>query len=184
MVTPHKEILFGCLSFTWEMIDLAIEDLTQEQIAQMPSSNSNSIAWTLWHMSRVFDSLISVHLLGTSQLWESEEWRDQFNIPSGLEDRGVGWSIDAVSDWTPPDKEVLIGYYEVVRKLMTDYIESLTEEEITRTVDIPVVTQGNPGIDSRSVGSAFGRRIWDYVTHAGHISYIRGLIQGPGWYIR
>ena len=67
---------------------------------------------------------------------------------------------------------------------MTDYIESLTEEEITRTVDIPVVTQGNPGIDSRSVGSAFGRRIWDYVTHAGHISYIRGLIQGPGWYIR
>ena len=51
MVTPHKEILFGCLSFTWEMIDLAIEDLTQEQIAQMPSSNSNSIAWTLWHMS-------------------------------------------------------------------------------------------------------------------------------------
>ena len=101
-----------------------------------------------------------------------------------MEDRGVGWSIDAVSDWTPPDKEVLIGYYEVVRKLMTDYIESLTEEEITRTVDIPVVTQGNPGIDSRSVGSAFGRRIWDYVTHAGHISYIRGLIQGPGWYIR
>ena len=63
-------------------------------------------------------------------------------------------------------------------------IKSLTEEEITRTVDIPVVTQGNPGIDSRSVGSAFGRRIWDYVTHAGHISYIRGLIQGPGWYIR
>tara|TARA_B100001559_G_scaffold108066_4_gene90937 strand:- start:1645 stop:2199 length:555 start_codon:yes stop_codon:yes gene_type:complete len=184
MVTPHKEILFGCLSFTWEMIDLAIEDLSHEQLVQMPSPNANSIAWTLWHMSRVFDSLISIHLLKCPQLWSSEGWEAKFNIPSGQEDRGVGWTIEEVSGWAPPDKDTLIGYYEAVKLLMTDYIESLTESEIIRTVDIPVVTSGIPGIDSKSVGAAFGRRVWDYVSHAGHISYIRGLIVGPGWYIR
>ena len=81
-------------------------------------------------------------------------------------------------------KDILIGYYEAVKLLMTNYIESLTESEIMKTVDIPVVTLGIPGIESKSVGSAFGRRLWDYVSHAGHISYIRGLVAGSGWYIR
>ena len=53
-----------------------------------------------------------------------------------------------MSGWAPPDKDTLIGYYEAVKLLMTDYIESLTESEIIRTVDIPVVTSGIPGIDS------------------------------------
>lgn len=184
MVTPHKEILFGCLSFTWEMIDLALKDLSNDQLTRMPTKEVNSIAWTLWHMSRVFDSLISIHLIQKPQVWESEDWDSKFNIPSGLEDRGVGWAIEDVSGWIPPGKDILIGYYEAVKLLMTNYIESLTESEIMKTVDIPVVTLGIPGVESKSVGSAFGRRLWDYVSHAGHISYIRGLVAGSGWYIR
>ncbi|HCG90820.1 MAG TPA: hypothetical protein DEZ08_03135 [Dehalococcoidia bacterium] len=179
MATPHGEILFGCLNYTWEMIDLAIADLSYEQLAQMPTKDVNSIAWTLWHMSRVFDTLISVHLINEPQKWVSENWESEFNIPRGLENRGVGWSIEEVAKWVPPQKHILIGYYESVKSLMTSYIQELTQTEVNKTVMIPSIVEPNS-----SLGFALGRRLWDYVTHAGQISYIRGLIVGPGWYIR
>ena len=62
---------------------------------------------------------------------------------------------------------------------MTSYIQELTQTEVNKTVMIPSIVEPNS-----SLGFALGRRLWDYVTHAGQISYIRGLIVGPGWYIR
>ena len=59
-----------------------LRDLTIEQILYRPSDESNSIAWLLWHLTRVQDHHLS-DLLGQPQAWVSQGWHARFNPAAG-----------------------------------------------------------------------------------------------------
>ena len=41
------------------------------------------------------------------------------------DDRGVGWTTEQVVAWTPPTKDVQVGYYEAIKDATRTYLSSL-----------------------------------------------------------
>ena len=50
-----KQFIEDSLNREYHLRDEAVQDLTVEELAWQPGSQSNSIGWTLWHMLRVED---------------------------------------------------------------------------------------------------------------------------------
>ena len=94
------------------------------------------------------------------------------------DDRGVGWTAEQVVAWTPPTKDVQVGYYEAIKDATQTYLSSLSYADLEVSRVIPPVPE------PRTVAAALGQMTWDNVSHGGQIAYIRGLLTGMGWYPR
>jgi hypothetical protein len=172
------EGLMTTLERNWEMVDAALEGLDEATLSRRPTDQCNSIAWTLWHMNRVLDTLIHTRLQSQPQLWVKDRWHQRFGMNNDPEERGVGWTANHGAAWQPPSRQVQIGYYEAVKKTAREYLASLTYTDLeTSRVILPVSTP-------RTVAAALGQVTWDNTAHGGQIAYLRGLFQGMGWYSR
>ena len=63
------EAIMTALDRNWDMIDSALKGLDDSVMASQPSDQCNSVAWILWHLSRVVDTFINTRLQETPQLW-------------------------------------------------------------------------------------------------------------------
>ena len=43
------------LQRNWDMVSTAVDGVEDETLKQMPNDESNSMAWLVWHMTRVED---------------------------------------------------------------------------------------------------------------------------------
>ena len=170
--------ILAALAWNWRMVDGTLADLDEAALARQPRPQCNSIAWTLWHMNRVVDMFVHERIASDAPLWLSDGWCEKYGMSDSPEDRGVGWTAEQVAAWTPPAKEVQMGYYEAVKEAGRTRISGLSEEQLAHRRVIP------PMPEPRSVAQALGQMTWDNVSHGGQISYIRGLFDGMGWYGR
>ena len=170
------ESIGTALERNWDMIDRALESLDDATLARQPSDQCNSIAWLLWHMSRVVDTFMTTRFRGKPQLWISEDWHRRFGMAGDPDDRGVGWTAAKVAAWTAPPRDVQIGYYQAVRAATREFLSSVTPAELEKTIVFP------PSAEPRTVGSALGQMTWDAVSHGGQIAYLRGYFLGMGWH--
>ena len=160
----------------WDMVDTALSALDYDTLTRRPEDHCNSIAWILWHMSRVLDTFINTRLMFREQVWNKNEWVSRFNIPDNLENRGVGWTAEDVSAWNPPQKDILVGYYEEVKEIFNSSVRDLTDDDLAESrVILPVETP-------RLVADALGQVTWDAIAPGGQIAYLRGLFIGNGWH--
>ena len=51
----------------------AVEGLGADQLTQRPSADANTIAWLVWHLTRVQDHHVA-ELLETDQIWVEDDW--------------------------------------------------------------------------------------------------------------
>jgi uncharacterized damage-inducible protein DinB len=160
----------------WEMIDSALEGLEDLDLVRQPDPQCNSIAWILWHMSRVVDTFIHTRLQDRPQLWIQDGWHQRFGMAADPEDRGVGWTAQQVCDWKPPARDVQVAYYQAVRDRARQFMSSLTQAQLEEERVIP------PVAEPRTVAAALGQMTWDAVAHGGQIAYLRGLYRGMGWH--
>ncbi len=172
------EGLLTALERNWDMVDNALDGLDDATLARCPTDQCNSIAWTLWHMNRVFDTFVHTRLQSQPQLWIRDNWYARFGMSDDPDDRGVGWTASAVAAWTPPAKDVQVGYYEAVKQASRAYLATLSSADLEVRRVIP------PAPEPRTVAAALGQVTWDNVAHGGQIAYLRGLFEGMGWYDR
>lgn len=174
---PTEGILTA-LTRNWEMVDRALSGLNEAALAWQPSDQANSIAWTLWHINRVLDTLVHTRLQDTPQVWIRDGWSQKYGMDDDPENRGVGWTAEQVAAMQPPSAAVQLGYFEAVKNSAKQYLESLSY------ADMEVIRVILPAPDPRTVAAAVGQVTWDNVAHGGQIAYIRGLRDGMGWYDR
>ncbi|HZA22661.1 MAG TPA: DinB family protein [Dehalococcoidia bacterium] len=160
----------------WDMIDAALEGLDESAMSRQPDPQCNSVAWILWHLSRVVDTFVHTRLQDEPQVWVHDGWHQKFGMEPDPEDRGVGWTAEQVRAWKAPTKEVQLGYYQAVRARSRDFMSSLSYADLEEQKLIPPVTE------PRTVAAALGQMTWDAVAHGGQIAYLRGLYQGMGWH--
>jgi len=175
-VAAATEAITGALERNWEMIDSALEGLDDAVLARQPADQCNSVAWIMWHMSRVVDTFIQTRLQSSPQLWVKDRWHRKFGMSDDPEDRGVGWTAQQVLAWVVPPREVLLGYYEVTRASAREYLSPLTVADLEKVRIIP------PVAEPRTVASALGQLVWECVAHGGQIAYLRGFYRGMGWH--
>ena len=168
--------LISALENNFTTIDLALKDLTDEEFHRIPASECNSVAWILWHLSRVIDSFIHTRLRDLPQLWDANNWQRHFTMPDDGENRGLGWTHQMVCAWQPPARSLQMDYFEQVRAALREYLPALTEAQMQQTKVIPPVSE------PRTVAAALGQMTWDCVSHGGQIAYLRGMYKGMGWH--
>ena len=54
--------------------------LNVEELSFRPDVESNSIAWLVWHLTRIQDDHVA-HLRGDSQRWLEAGWAERFALP-------------------------------------------------------------------------------------------------------
>ncbi|MFQ6029865.1 MAG: DinB family protein [Dehalococcoidia bacterium] len=170
------EVISIALERNWSMVDNAIASIDDAALTQQPNDQSNSAAWLLWHMNRVVDNMIHTRLQSLEQLWVREGWHQKFGMSDDQIDFGMGWTAEQVAAWQAPSREVLVGYYEALKASAREYLSSLSDEGLSRSVVVP------PNNESRAVSDILGVMVYDNVVHGGQIAYLRGYYGGMGWH--
>jgi len=147
----------------------AVMGLTAEQLAFRPYPAGNSIAWLVWHLTRIQDD----HVAGvaeTEQVWVSGKWAPRFGRPAGSMDTGYGNTPGQVAAIRVESAEVLTAYYDAVHERTIRYVSTLTDDDLPRVVDKSWDPPVTLAVRLISV-------INDDLQHAGQAAYLRGMIQ-------
>ncbi len=151
-------------------IHQATDGLTDEQLYYQPSSDTNSIAWLIWHLSRWRDK-ISAAVAGEPQVWASEGWAQRFDID---QDRtGLGDTLEQVAAFRV-ERDLLLGYASAAHTAIVERVSRMTPEDFEKEIEY------SPG-SSRSAWRALISVMGDSSEHTGQINYSRGMITGHGW---
>ncbi len=154
-----------------QVLESALDGLTQEDLNHQPTHDSNSIGWLVWHLARVQDRALA-GLISEEELWVKEGWHARFNRPADPQDFGLGHTPEDLAVFKSPDVRTLLDYYQAVHTQTTRYLKNLSETELDRKIDHPRF----PTVEIR-LSSLFN----DNLQHAGQVAYVRGLLKGKGW---
>jgi hypothetical protein len=61
--------------------DEVLRGLTDEQMRSIPSGHANSVAWMLWHITRIEDATMNVLLADGLQVFHRGNWQSKLNSP-------------------------------------------------------------------------------------------------------
>jgi hypothetical protein len=149
----------------------SIEGLTDDQLYQQPSPDTNSVGWLAWHMSRWKDQF-AARAVEEDQVWASGGWPEKFGVDP---DRtGQGDSLEQVAAFRP-SRETLLGYLDAVQQSVTERLARVTPE---RFMAESVYAAGR---EPRPLWRSLVGTVSDAGQHTGQIAYLRGLITGYGW---
>jgi hypothetical protein len=146
----------------------AVGGLSADQLAWAPEPGANSIAWLIWHLTRVQDGHVG-ELMGEEQLWVTGEWAAGCGLAPDPANTGYGHGPHDVAAVCPKSPDVLTGYLAAVDARTRTYLESLTPADLDRIVD----TRWDPPV---TLGVRLVSIADDCLQHAGQAAYLRGLL--------
>ena len=126
-----------------EMVHGVVEGLTPDELTFRLDPRANSIAWLVWHLSRIEDDHVA-GVAGRSQVWTSAGWARRWGLPFDESDTGYGHTSTQVASVTG-DAEMLLGYFDAVHAMATRFVRELSDADLNRVVDEnwdPPVTLG------------------------------------------
>jgi hypothetical protein len=146
-----------------------VDGLTPEQLTFRVDPEANSIAWLVWHLTRIQDD----HLAGVAeaeQAWTAQSWVERFGLPFDPRDTGYGHRADDVAAVQVDSGELLVGYYDAVHEQTLRYVERLSDADLGRVVD----RSWDPPV---TLGVRLVSMIADDLQHAGQAAFVRGILQ-------
>ncbi len=152
-----------------EVVHKVVHGLTPEQLAFRVDSQANSIAWLVWHLTRIQDDHLA-DAAQAEQVWTSGGWAKRFGLPFGPLATGYGHSADEVAAVRVESGTLLVGYYDAVHEQTTRYVERLTDADLARVVD----QSWDPPV---TLGVRLVSVIADDLQHAGQAAFVRGVVQ-------
>jgi uncharacterized damage-inducible protein DinB len=146
----------------------AVDGLTTEDLAARLDGEANSIAWLVWHLTRIQDDHVA-GVAGVDQVWTAAGWVQRFALPFDTKDHGYGHSSSDVAA-VVVDAPLLHGYHDAVYEATMRFLATLSDVDLDRVVDEgwdPPVTMG---VRLVSV-------ITDDLMHTGQANYVRGILE-------
>ena len=150
-----------------DVVHGAVEGLTREQLTHRIDPEANTIAWLVWHLTRIQDDHLA-DLADTEQVWLQDDWVSRFGLPFPPAAHGYGHSSEDVAAVDVPP-ELLLDYHDAVHARTVSYVEGLRDEEYDDVVD----RAWNPPV-TRAVRLV--SVVADDLQHAGQAAFIRGVV--------
>lgn len=147
------------------------ENLPDAVATYRPDGEANSIAWLLWHLSRVQDDHVA-DAAGMEQVWAARGWQERFGLPFPADATGYGHSSDEVAA-VRAGGELLADYHSEVHAQTMSYVDSLTPGELQRVVD----ERWDPPV---TVAVRLVSVVGDCLQHLGQAAFVRGLAERVG----
>ncbi|MGP4016194.1 mycothiol transferase [Saccharopolyspora sp. 5N708] len=163
------EVLVDAFTRIREVVHEAVTGLSADQLAFRVDSEANSIAWLVWHLTRVQDDHVA-DVAGIEQVWTAQDWLRRFGLPFPPEDIGYGHDSDEVAAVRVASAELLTGYHDAVCAQTIEFVRSVTDDDLPVVVD----TSWSPPV---TLGVRLVSVLADDLQHAGQAAFIRGLLQ-------
>ncbi len=137
---------------------------TDDQLHFVPEQGSHSIAWCLWHTSRVEDLIIS-RVSGQEQVW-NEDWAARTGLP--FDGFGTGMSDEDAQQIQITDLGALGDYQDAVFARTATFLDNATDADLEREIPARNGTE--------SVGEAISLHMMGHFNgHRGEINTLRGM---------
>lgn len=162
------DLLADAFGRVQETVHSAVEGLTPDELGVRLDGEANSIAWLVWHLTRIQDDHIA-DVAGSEQIWTAQGWFDRFQLPFSARATGYGHVSKDVAAVRVDTPALLLGYHDAVHEYTVRYVRGLGEADLDRVVDegwTPAVTLG---VRLVSV-------ISDDLQHAGQAAFISGVL--------
>ncbi|MGW0708471.1 mycothiol transferase [Streptomyces sp. NPDC002643] len=164
-----KDVLIDAYGRVRDEVHAAVGGLSSEELAARPSPDSNSVAWLVWHLTRIQDDHVA-DVAGREQVWLADGWEKRFGLGLGERDTGYGHSARQVARVRVDSGDLLLGYYDAVHERTLDHLGGLTPEDLDRVVD----ERWDPPV---TLGVRLISVVADDLQHVGQAAYVRGLVQ-------
>jgi hypothetical protein len=164
----NSDLLADAFERIRDAVHPAVNGLSPEELAFRPDVGTNSIAWLVWHLTRIQDDHVA-GLDGSDQVWTVSGWAKRFALPLDVADTGYGHGPEDVAAVTA-DSELLLGYFEDVHSKSQRFVATLVDEDLGRVID----RDWDPPV---TVGVRLVSVIADDLQHVGQAAYVRGMLQ-------
>ena len=151
------------------LVPRTLDGLDRDALTWRPDPDANTIAWLVWHLTRIQDD----HLAGAAgggQVWTEADWASRFGLETGAMDLGYGHSTEEVGRIRPDGVQPLLEYHDHVADRTARKLGALAAGDLDRVLDAsydPPVT----------VGARLVSVIGDGLQHLGQAAYVRGLYE-------
>jgi hypothetical protein len=78
-----------------EVVHRVVDGLTAEKLGLRVDPEANSIAWLVWHLTRIQDDHVA-GVAGVEQVWTSQGWEGRFGLPFDPRDTGYGHRVRGI----------------------------------------------------------------------------------------
>jgi Protein of unknown function (DUF664) len=166
---PSAELLVDAFGRIREVVHRVVDGLTPKQLAFRVDPEANSIAWLVWHLTRIQDDHLA-DAFQAEQVWISQGWVERFGLPFHPRATGYGHRAEDVAAARVDSGELLVGYHDAVHQQTTGHLGRLQDADLGRIVD----RSWDPPV---SLGVRLVSVIADDLQHAGQAAFVRGLLQ-------
>ena len=168
-VEVGADLLRDAFARVHQDLTAAVDGLDAPQLLWRPDPGANSIAWLVWHLSRIQDDHIA-GVAGHEQVWTSKGWSQRFALPYAVRDHGYGHSPEQVGAFVLTEPGLLAGYHDAVHDETLAALNAMVAEDYTRIVD----RNWNPPV---TAAVRIISVVNDTMQHAGQAAYVRGLLE-------
>ncbi|MFL4902319.1 mycothiol transferase [Streptomyces sp. MMS24-I2-30] len=165
-----RDVLIDGYGRIQEEVHAVLDGLGPDELRARPAPDANSVAWLVWHLTRVQDDHVA-DAFGLDQVWLAQGWEKRFGLDLPRHDTGYGHSAAKVAKVRVASADLLTGYYDAVHEQTLGVLRRLPAGDLERVVDVrwdPPVTLGVRLVSVLS----------DDLQHAGQAAYVRGLVLG------
>jgi Protein of unknown function (DUF664) len=161
------ELLVDAFGRIREDVGAAVDGLSDAELGYRPDPDVNSIAWLIWHLTRIEDDHVA-DVAGTAQAWTDDSWAERFALPFPATATGYGHRPADV-ERVRVGADLLVGYYEAVHRRTVEYLSRLDDVDFDRIVD----ERWDPPV---TLGVRIVSVVSDALQHAGQAAFLRGMV--------
>ncbi|MEU3396080.1 mycothiol transferase [Streptomyces filamentosus] len=154
-----------------EAVHGAVEGLGEDALAARIDPDANSIAWLVWHLTRIQDDHLA-GAFGTEQVWRAGGWQARFGLPFPAAATGYGHTSAQVGA-VRADAGLLLEHHDAVHERTVALLAPVTDADLDRVVDASWDPPVTLGVRLVSV-------IAEDLQHAGQAAYVRGVVERRG----
>lgn len=153
-------------------VQSAVDGLGPAALAWRVDPEANSIAWLVWHLTRVQDDHVC-DLAGLEQAWTAQGWDNRFDLPFAPGSTGFGHRSSDVAAVRVGSGQLLIDYHDAVHTRTAEYLRALDEDDLDRVID----ETRDPPV---TVGVRLVSVVNDGTQHAGQAAFVAGVTRRTG----
>ena len=163
------DLLLDAFDRVRDAVHHAVDGLEPQQLTFRIDSSANSIAWLVWHLTRIQDDHVAA-AAGAEQVWTADRWVERSALPFASTATGYGHRPDDVAAVRVESGKLLIDYHDAVHAQTKRYVEGLSDADLGRVIDESWKPPVTLAVRLVSV-------ISDDLQHAGQAAFVRGVVE-------
>jgi hypothetical protein len=167
-MTAATDVLVDGLGRVRENVHAVVDGLPRAWLTARLDPDANSIAWLVWHLTRVQDDHVA-GVAGSEQVWQTDGWAERFDLPFDVADHGFGHTREQVAA-VAVDADLLAAYHDAVHARSVEYVGSLTDTDLARVVD----SRWDPPV---TMAVRLVSVVDDCAQHVGQAAFVRGVLE-------